>query len=488
LDDWASVAGERRAVSWLLEVARQADLDQWRNRFRNLDVWQNRQALQALGDEALRNGAGMGGPLSPPVLCSLGLRLGCGGADAVPLLRAAQRRHPGDFWLNLDLGNALYSAKQYEEAAAYFRVAVALRRDAAAAHYNLGDALRARGDLDGAIAEYQEAITLDPKSAPAHNNLGLALHPKGDLDGAIAKLKEAIALDPKLTPAHYNLGNAWYSQWRYKEAETAFRAAILRKPNYPEAHNNLGNVWYSQGRGKEAEGAYRVAIRFRPEFPRAYNNLGNALHAKGDLDGAIAAYHKAVILDPRYAQAHYNLGNALRDKGNLGRAIAAYRKAIEIAHDHAEAHCNLGHILRDQGRFTEALEELRRGHELGSKRPGWHDRYQSEDWVRGCELLVESDNKLHAVLNGEVEPAAPADRLESAQVCQPNKRRPAAAAQFYADAFATDATLPADLHLQHRYNAACSAALAAAGQSEDAKHLPDKAVGMLRRQALGWLR
>src|SRR5262249_24648125 len=184
----------------------------------------------------------------------------------------------------------------------------------------------------------------------------------------------------------------------------------------------------------------------------------------------------------------YNLGNALRDKGNLGRAIAAYRKAIEIAHDHAEAHCNLGHILRDQGRFTEALEELRRGHELGSKRPGWHDRYKSEDWVRGCELLVESDNKLHAVLNGEVEPAGPAERLEFAQVCQRYKRLHAAAAQFYADAFATDATLTADLPLQHRYNAACSAALAAAGQSEDAKHLPDKAVGMLRRQALGWLR
>jgi hypothetical protein len=40
----------------------------------------------------------------------------------------------------------------------------------------------------------------------------------------------------------------------------------------------------------------------------------------------------------------------------------------------------------------------------------------------------------------------------------------------------------------HRYNAACSAALAAAGKREDAQHLPDKVRLMLRRQALGWLR
>jgi hypothetical protein len=37
-------------------------------------------------------------------------------------------------------------------------------------------------------------------------------------------------------------------------------------------------------------------------------------------------------------------------------------------------------------------------------------------------------------------------------------------------------------------NAACSAALAAAGQGEDARLLPDKAVTMFRRWALDWLR
>ena len=45
-------------------------------------------------------------------------------------------------------------------------------------------------------------------------------------------------------------------------------------------------------------------------------------------------------------------------------------------------------------------------------------------------------------------------------------------------------TFAADLDEQHRYDAACSATLAAAGRAVDAKNLPDKVQLMLRWQAL----
>ena len=64
--------------------------------------------------------------------------------------------------------------------------------------------------------------------------------------------------------------------------------------------------------------------------------------------------------------------------------------------------------------------------------------------------------------------AGAAERIELASFCRWYKRLYAAAACFYADAFANDPNLAADLRQQHRYNAACSAALAAAGQGEDA--------------------
>jgi hypothetical protein len=76
-----------------------------------------------------------------------------------------------------------------------------------------------------------------------------------------------------------------------------------------------------------------------------------------------------------------------------------------------------------------------------------------------------------------------------ASLCQqPSKKRYAASARLYGDAFATEPKLLADPNTWHRYNAACVAALAAAGQGEDARLLPAKSVSMFRRWALGWLR
>jgi hypothetical protein len=70
----------------------------------------------------------------------------------------------------------------------------------------------------------------------------------------------------------------------------------------------------------------------------------------------------------------------------------------------------------------------------------------------------------------------------------PAKRLYATASRLYADAFAVNRRLADDLKQQFRYNAACSACLAAMGKGEDARPLPDKVIVMLRRQALGWLR
>ena len=57
-----------------------------------------------------------------------------------------------------------------------------------------------------------------------------------------------------------------------------------------------------------------------------------------------------------------------------------------------------------------------------------------------------------------------------------------------AAAFAADPKLTDDLKLQHRYNAACAAALAAAGAGADAAKLDDAAKAKLRARALDWLR
>src|SRR5499427_8355063 len=60
--------------------------------------------------------------------------------------------------------------------------------------------------------------------------------------------------------------------------------------------------------------------------------------------------------------------------------------------------------------------------------------------------------------------------------------------RFYTAAFADEPKLANDLNAQHRYNAACAAALAGCGQGKDADKLDGKERARLRQLALDWLR
>ena len=114
-----------------------------------------------------------------------------------------------------------------------------------------------------------------------------------------------------------------------------------------------------------------------------------------------------------------------------------------------------------QVQFVEALSHFRRGQELDSTLPDWHE--YSAQLVRDAERKVALDQKLPAFLEGKEKPADVAERLGLAEICF-YKKLYAAMFRFYAHAFAADAKLEPD----HRYNAACAAALAGCGKGKDA--------------------
>jgi hypothetical protein len=107
--------------------------------------------------------------------------------------------------------------------------------------------------------------------------------------------------------------------------------------------------------------------------------------------------------------------------------------------------------------------------------------------VRQCERLVELDGKLPGFLAGKAMPASAGERIELAELCS-LKRLNRAAVRFYEEAFTAGPQLADDLSASHRYNAACTAALAGCGVGKDADKLDEKERARLRGQALGWLR
>ncbi|HEY8504304.1 MAG TPA: tetratricopeptide repeat protein, partial [Gemmataceae bacterium] len=482
LDDWAMARRKARdgdEAGWrqLLELARDIDPDPWRDRLRAALAAMDRDALEELARST------EAGQLPPATLVPLGRALAEVGATerAVELLRAAQRRHHGDFWVNHTLGSHLPTGS--DEAVRFLSAAAAARPQSPGALLSLGLALKERGDLDEAIAVYQQAIRLAPDYAAAHNNLGVARLDKGDIAGAIAEYCEAIRIEPGYAHPHYNLGIALSMRGDIDGAIAAYREAIRIETGYAEAHVNLGLLLADRGDLDGAVREYRAAIRARPDFGVAHNNLGSTLAARGDLAAAAAAFREAARARPAFAVAHYNLAITLADLGDLKGAEASCREAIRLRPDHAEAHCNLGSFLQRQGRFAESLESYRRGHALGSGRPGWP--FPSGDWVRQAELLAALEPRLGEFRSGAAVPADGSEALAVARLCQ-LKGFYADAARFYAAAFTADPALTEDPTKQRRYAAACAAVRAATGAGGGPPPGPERE--RLRAQALEWLR
>jgi tetratricopeptide (TPR) repeat protein len=513
LDFWADVATETDLVLRLLEVARQADPDPWRDQVRDIKVWQDLPRLKLLAADVEPKRQ------TPQILLLLAQRLRGSGSQnaAADLIRKALLHHPTDFWLNVYL---TFVIDDPGEKIGCYRAALALRPDSAPAHGNLGAFLQGRKDLKGAMGCYQKALELDPKYTQAHNNLGTVLKELGDLDGAVACYHKALALDPAFTGAHINLGNALFLKKDVEGAIAYYKKALeydatsapahysigrallatkdyagaipwLQKaldldPNHAPAHYTLGAALALTKDLSGAIACFKKALEIDPKHVLAHFGMGNALRESKDLDGAIPYFKKALDLDPKYVPAHVNLGSALTAKGDVKGAIACYQKAVALDPNLAAVHCSLGRLLMVDDQLPAALEHLKIGHKLGSQQPDWSQ--PSDLWVEQCEMLLALDRKWTAIQKGEAQPSGPSERLALAELCLGYKKQYVAAAKLYAEAFAAAPDLATDPTKARRYHAACAAVLAAAGQGKDAAALDAPARAKLRLQALAWLK
>jgi tetratricopeptide (TPR) repeat protein len=202
-----------------------------------------------------------------------------------------------------------------------------------------------------------------------------------------------------------------------------------------------------QGKLAEAEARHRRAIELNPSYAMAYNNLGHVHGRQGNLVEAERLFRKAIALDPANTLAHGNLFTALLDQGKWSEAVDTYEKAVRHSHRLPIARSRITLLRR-----VAALEP-----------------------------------QLSAYLAGGLRAANGRDSLALAWLCQ-FRRLHQAAARFSNDAFEADPTCADDFQASFRYDAACSAALAAGGKAKDAVNVDDKEKARLRSLALSWLR
>jgi serine/threonine protein kinase/Tfp pilus assembly protein PilF len=259
LDDWAVCARDESRREWLLTIAREADPDPlgWRDRIRDSATWNDLTALTKLAEIV---------PVkkqSISLLLALGERLSAAGGNATAFLKRVQNEHPGDFWTNIVLGDALFNTSPVE-ATGYYRAALASRPDAPVAYTALGDSLRLQKRYDEAIGYYQEALQIDPNYARGHTNLGNFLRDANRIDDAIASYRRSIEIDPNYAWGHLGLANALNDSNRRDESLEHYRRFLANGPFVAHIANILRSDLISHGRGEEARVDWKKALQLDP--------------------------------------------------------------------------------------------------------------------------------------------------------------------------------------------------------------------------------
>ncbi|HEV3345318.1 MAG TPA: tetratricopeptide repeat protein [Pirellulales bacterium] len=455
LDHWAYLAdtlANPPLMARLLHLAQRADPDPyWGDRFRNPALWRDQKALRGLAAEAEQQltEEALGKEPPTPLVALLASKLREQDGQAEALLRAAQWRHPDDFWLNYALGEALRDRKS-AEAVSFYRAALVTRPAVATVYHKLCQALLLQARVDEAMRAQRKVVELVPRLPMAHSQLGICFQAKGQLDEAMAAYRHALDLDPRDSASHYQIGVCLRDRGQRDEAIAEFQRAIQLNPNEGAmAYTMLGACLQDVGRFDDAISEYRRALELNPKLPHPHHNIGMCLQARGRLDDAVAEFRRAVELTPDWGQGQEGLTNALLQSGRLAEAHTAIRRGLEVL----------------------AIEEPKR-QVLREKLQLW-------------ERLVTLDARLPAILERKEQPAA-AELLELARLCR-DCGWPHAAADLAALAFAASPALADDLKAANRYNAACCAARAAAGVGRDVARLGEPERADLRRQALAWL-
>lgn len=229
------------------------------------------------------------------------------GAAAAAAIEKLLAKNPGNIQALYTLIGVRAAGKQWPEAVAAARRAVALQPQSALARLHLANSLA--GDSEKRPAARQEALkTFD----------------------------EAIALSPRFVETYLDATQYHLATKGYDAARAMLERARAAGIADPTVETALGGMEEVRGNKTAAQAAYERAIVLDPGEAKALEGLGKIAFENKDVAKAISYYEQALEASPQ-ARLAKTLGSLRLEADDVPGAKAAFKRALELAPDDPDA-------------------------------------------------------------------------------------------------------------------------------------------------------
>jgi len=234
--------------------------------------------------------------------------------DALDCFKWVIRADTANTTALINAGMVYYELNQFTYAKFYFKKALRIKCDNAAALQNLGNVLfwlNKDSDYNDAIEYWKRALDINPhdsvNAAVIWENIGIAFYKTGCIDSAVIAYGRAFEYDKSRAGTHVWYGRALATLGNLEKAINRFKAAIEIDSNCVEAYGAWAEVLYTlkddgsftyKEKTKELKDRIgRVLKSDSPDKAKYHLYLGHILLAERKYNQAEIQYDKARKLD-----------------------------------------------------------------------------------------------------------------------------------------------------------------------------------------------
>jgi tetratricopeptide (TPR) repeat protein len=250
-------------------------------------------------------------------------------------------------------GKKAMEARNYQEAIAAFRQAVAADASDYAAHFNLGFAYTMAGQDAQAAEEFKTVLDLHPGVFEAQLNLAVSLLRLSRFAEAEAAYRVALSIKADSAAAEEGLGQALARGNKRAEAEPHYRKAAGLDPAYGNSLLQLAAIYEANHQADEAIAIFREF----PADPAAQERMGALLLQSGRSAEAIPPLEFAVARSATPAN-RLALAQAYVKEKQPSKAEPLAAATLAQAPEDDEVRMFYGRLLRDQRKFAEAAAQF----------------------------------------------------------------------------------------------------------------------------------